>query len=127
MSNQSVPLPVHSHQSLIYLLCADCDQLRYFRRVPFQDGSHVRYNHPKAPAPTQFVTECASCLALQENDAANVRRAFDHTITDSQHAAALTQVAAFTRADLPNLVLACPRCGETCLFSTDWQGNTAIF
>ena len=99
-------------------ICQPCSdalhRLHYFRRVPFQDGSHVRYNHPKAPAPTQFVTECASCLALQENDAANVRRA-------------MTQVAAFTRADLLNRVLACPRCGETCLFSTEWQGNTAIF
>ena len=29
--------------------------------------------------------------------------------------------------DQPNRVLACPRCGQTCLFSTDWRGNTTIF
>ena len=123
MSTQSVPLPVQSHQSLIYLLCADCDQLHYFRRVPFQDGSQVRYNHPQAPETAQFVTECPSCLALQDNDAETVRRAFDHTVADSQHAAAMKKVAEFTRANLPNRVLACLRCRQTCLFSTDWKGN----
>ena len=127
MSTQSVPLPIQSHQSLISLLCADCGQLHYFRRVPFQDGSQVRYNHPQAPEPAQFVTECPSCLALQKDDAATIQRAFDHTITDSQHAAAMTEVAEFTRTDLPNRVLACPRCGETCLFSTDWKSNVTTF
>ena len=127
MSTQSVPLPVQSHQSLIYLLCADCDQLHYFRRVPFQDGSQVRYNHPQAPEPAQFVTECPSCLSLQDNDAETVRRAFDHTVTDSQHAAAMKEVAEFTRANLPHRVLVCPRCGQTCLFSTDWKGNATTF
>ena len=38
MSTQRVPLPIQSYQNLIYLLCADCDQLHYFRKVPFQVG-----------------------------------------------------------------------------------------
>ena len=32
-----------------------------------------------------------------------------------------------TKADLPNHVMACPRCGEKCLFSTDWKGNATTF
>ena len=127
MSAQRVPLPIQSHQSLIYLLCTDCDQLHYFRRVPFQDGSQVRYNHPQAPEPAKFVTQCTYCLALQDNDPETVRAAFDHTIRNFRHAAAMTRVNEMTRANLPNRVLACPRCGETCLFSTDWLGNTTTF
>ena len=73
------------------------------------------------------MTECPSCLALQDNDAETVRRAFDHTVADSQHAAAMKKVAEFTRANLPNRVLACPRCRQTCLFSTDWKGNATTF
>ena len=39
----------------------------------------------------------------------------------------MKEVGEFTRADLPNRVLACPRCEQTCLFSTDWKGNVTTF
>lgn len=74
------------------MVCADCGQLHYFRRMPFQDGSQVRYNHPQAPEPAQFVTEFTSCLSLQENDPETVKRAFDNTTRDSRHAAAMKEV-----------------------------------
>ena len=102
-------------------------QCHYFRAVKFQEGSQVRYNHPKAPEPTQCVTECSSCLALQENDPETVRAAFDSTTKDSRHAEGIKGAGGFTKADLPNRVLAYPRCSETALFSTDWKGNTTTF
>ena len=123
MTTQSVVLPIQSYQSLIYLLCPDCQQLHYFRRVPFQDGSQVRYNHLKTPAPTEFATQCPSCIAMQENDPVAVRAEFDHTANDPMHAKAMSEVAEFTHAELTNQVLACPRCHEAVLFSTDWKGN----
>ena len=128
MTTQSVALPVETyHQSLIYLMCADCGQSHYFRSMPFQEGSHVRYNHPKAPEPTTFQTECPSCLAIQENDQEAVKAAFDHTANDPKHAQEMTQVPEFTKVELPNHVLACPRCSETVLFNTDWKGNITTF
>ena len=127
MTADSVTLPVQTYQTLIYLLCADCRQLHYFRRVPIQKGSQVQYNHPRAPDPAKFQTGCPSCLAMQENDAEAVRTAFDRTVSDPRHAQEMTQVTEFTRAQLPNRVLACPRCSQTVLFNTDWKGNITTF
>ena len=127
MTHQSVPLPVQTYQSLVYLLCPDCNQLHYFRAVKFQDGSQVRYNHPQAPDPTQFQTECPSCLAMQDNDQEAVNAAFEHTVSDPFHAVEMKQVPEFTESPPPNRVMACPRCNETCLFSTDWKGNITKF
>ena len=128
MTNQSVELPVQSYHPLIYLLCPDCGQLHYFyRREPLKDGSHVLYNHPQAPNPTEFVTGCPSCLAMQENDPTAVRAAFDRTVGDPHHAEEMRLVMVFTAAELPNRVLACSRCHNTVLFSTDWKGNVTSF
>ena len=102
-------------------------QIHYFNRLPYQQGSCVRYNHPEAPDPTQFVTECPSCLALQENDPATVRAAFDRTINDPTHAISLACVMQFKCIELRTRVLACSRCHQTVLFNTDWKGDTTLF
>ena len=105
MSAQSVELPVKPLQSLIYLLCAECDQLHYFRTVPFRQGYQVRYNHPKAPDPYEFQTDCPSCLALQANDPNAIHEAFNRTSSDPHHEAPMRQVTDFTKQDLENIIV----------------------
>ena len=104
MSYRSVELPVKPLQSLIYLLCAECDQLHYFRTIPFGKACQVRYNHPKAQDPYEFQTRCPSCLALQANDPDAIQEAFNRTSSDPHHEAPMRQVTDFTKQQLENAV-----------------------
>ena len=64
---------------------------------------------------------------MQKNDPTAVQAAFDHTVSDPHHAEEMRFVAVFTAAELPSRVLACSRCHQTVLFSTDWEGNVTSF
>ena len=113
---------------LTYLVCPDCEQIHYFRAVTIKDNTLIRYNHPQDPDdPTQFKTDCQTCLRMQENDPPTLTRALDRTRTDPLHAEAMISVDEFTKTDLVIAVLACPQCTETSLFNTNWKGELTAF
>ena len=113
---------------LTYLVCPDCEQIHYFRAVTIKDNTLIRYNHPQDPDdPTQFKTDCQTCLHMQENDPPTLTRALDRTRTDPLHAEAMISVDEFTKTDLVIAVLACPQCTETSLFNTNWKGELTAF
>ena len=86
---------------LTYLVCPDCEQIHYFRAVTIKDNTLIRYNHPQDPDdPTQFKTDCQTCLHMQENDPPTLTRALDRTRTDPLHAEAMISVDEFTKTDL---------------------------
>ena len=96
---------------LTYLVCPACEQIHYFRAVPIKNDTLIRYNHPQDPDdPTQFKTDCQTCLAMQENDQPTLTRALDHTRANPLHAEAMTTVDELTKTDLVTAVLACPQC-----------------
>ena len=108
--------------------CPDCEQIHYFRAVTIKDNTLIRYNHPQDPDdPTQFKTDCQTCLHMQENDPPTLTRALDRTRTDPLHAEAMISVDEFTKTDLVIAVLACPQCTETSLFNTNWKGELTAF
>ena len=113
---------------LTYLVCPECEQIHYFRAVPIKEGTLIRYNHPQDPDdPTNFNTDCLTCHAMQENDQPTLTRALDHTRANPLHAEAMTTVDELTKTDLVTAVLACPQCGETSLFNTNWHRELTAF
>ena len=113
---------------LTYLVCPECEQIHYFRTVPIKEGTLIRYNHPQDPDdPTNFNTDCLTCHAMQENDQPTLTRALDHTRANPLHAEAMTTVDELTKTDLVTAVLACPQCGETSLFNTNWHRDLTAF
>ena len=113
---------------LTYLVCPECEQIHYFRAVPIKEGTLIRYNHPQDPDdPTNFNTDCLTYHAMQENDQPTLTRALDHTRANPLHAEAMTTVDELTKTDLVTAVLACPQCGETSLFNTNWHRELTAF
>ena len=113
---------------LTYLVCPECEQIHYFRAVPIKEGTLIRYNHPQDPDdPTSFNTDCLTCHAMQENDQPTLTRALDHTRANPLHAEAMTTVDELTKTNLVTAVLACPQCGETSLFNTNWHRELTAF
>lgn len=141
MPNTPVPLPILNPQTLFVLACPDCDRFHCFRQLHhhrddddhyignqrYRGATYVLYNHPSDFGPTSSQSNCPTCPALQEDELAAVHSAFTHTISRPEQEGKLLFLGQDALLQPGNRVLACPQCGETTLFNTDWKGRTTQF
>ena len=142
MPNTPVPLPLLNAQTLFALECPDCERLHCFRQLHhhqddheyhyiqgrrYPTGSHVLYNHPADFGPWPSRSDCPTCPALENDDPAAVQSAYIHSTSLPGLEGKILFLDQFALVELGNRVIACPQCGETTLFNTDWKNQTTQF